>query len=86
MAEKNRPSHTIRYGSVKAVVWKNKTSNGHMFNVTVARLYKDGDEWKESTSFGSEDLPLLAKALNDCHTWIESEKAEQRASATEKAA
>lgn len=83
---KNRPVHEVRYGSVKAVIWKNKTSNGHMMNVTVARIYKDGNEWKESSSFGADELPTLAKALNDAHTWIQSQKAEQRAAATEKAA
>ena len=43
-SEKNRPAHEIRYGGIKAVIWRNQTSNGTMFNVTFARLYKDGEE------------------------------------------
>lgn len=66
----NRPVHEIRYGNVKTVIWKNQTVNGAMHNVTVARLYKDGDQWKESASFGLEDLLVLAKALTAAHTWI----------------
>ncbi len=71
---KNRPVHEIRYGGIKAVVWCNQTANGPMYNVTVARLFKDGDTWKESSGFGTDDLLILAKALNDAHTWIHSQK------------
>lgn len=70
----NKPAHEIRYGQVKAVIWKNQTAHGHMFNVTFARIYKDGDEWKESSSFGSDDLLVLAKAADDAHTWIHIQK------------
>lgn len=71
----NKPVHEIRFGHVKAVVWKNQTANGHMFNVTVARIYKEGDEWKESSSFGTDDLLVLGKALDSAHTWIFQQKA-----------
>ena len=70
----NRPVHEIRYGNVKTVIWKNSTVNGAMYNVTVARLYKDGDQWKESSSFGEGELLVLAKALGDAHTWIHENK------------
>ncbi len=39
-------------------------------NVTVTRLYKDGDLWRESQHFGRDDLLLLAKVLDQAHTWI----------------
>ncbi|HWL93124.1 MAG TPA: hypothetical protein VNT79_06290 [Phycisphaerae bacterium] len=71
----NRPVHEIRYGSVKVVIWKNETSNGHMHNVTVARIYKDGDEWKESNGFGRDDVLVLAAALEDAFKWIHAQKA-----------
>jgi len=70
-----RPVHEIRYGSVKVVIWKNETSNGHMHNVTVARIYKDGDEWKESSGFGRDDVLVLAAALEDAFKWIHAQKA-----------
>jgi len=71
----NRPVHEVRYGSVKVVIWKNETSNGHMHNVTVARIYKDGDEWKESSGFGRDDVLVLAAALEDAFKWIHAQKA-----------
>jgi hypothetical protein len=38
--------------------------------VTFARLYRDGEQWKDSSSFGREDLPLVAKVADQVHTWI----------------
>ena len=38
--------------------------------MTVGRLYKDGETWKTSESFGREDLPLVCKALDRAHTWL----------------
>ena len=74
----NKPSHVVRYGGIKAVVWQNQTSNGPMYNVTVARTYRDGEEWKESSSFGADELLTLAKALNEAHTWIFAQRARDR--------
>lgn len=68
--DKNRPAHEVRYGGIKAVIWRNTTSNGVMHNVTFARLYKDGEEWKETSGFNTEDLPIIAKLAYDVHTWI----------------
>jgi hypothetical protein len=36
----------------------------------MARLYKDGDVWKESTHFGRDDLLLTAKVIDLAHSWI----------------
>jgi len=71
----NRPAHEIRYGNIKVVIWKNQTANGSMHNVTVARIYKEGDEWKESSGFGRDDLLILATALDDAFKWIHAQKA-----------
>jgi len=69
-AKKTRPTHEIRLGRIRAAIWENETQNGTRHNVTVARLYKDGDDWKDSASFGRDDLPLVAKVLDRCHSWI----------------
>ncbi|MFO0855941.1 MAG: hypothetical protein U0640_01140 [Phycisphaerales bacterium] len=68
--QNNKPVFVSRFGAIKAVVWLNQTSVGPIHNVTVARSYKDGEDWKESGSFGTDDLLTLAKALNAAHTWI----------------
>jgi len=67
---KQKPVHEVRLGRIKAALWENDTQNGTRHNVTFTRLYKDGDQWKDSTSFGRDDLPLLAKVADMAHTWI----------------
>lgn len=67
---KQKPVHEIRLGRIKAAIWANETDNGTRHNVTITRLYKDGDEWKTSTSFGREELPLVAKVADMAHSWI----------------
>ena len=57
---KTRPVHELRMGRIRAAIWANETQNGTRHNVTVSRIYKDGDVWKDSTSFGRDDLPLVA--------------------------
>jgi hypothetical protein len=66
----NRPVHEIRLGHVKAVIWANQTDSGVRHNVSVQRLYRDGDTWATTDSFGRDDLPLLAKVADLAHTWI----------------
>lgn len=67
---KKRPVHEVRFGRIKAAIWENETQNGTRHNVTLSRLYKDGDEWKDSTSFGRDDLPLVAKVVDLAHSYI----------------
>jgi hypothetical protein len=70
---KARPVHEVRLGRIRAAIWRNETDSGVRHNVTFSRLYKEGDSWKNSTSFGREDLPLVAKVADLAHTWIYSE-------------
>lgn len=69
---KDKPSHEVRIGAIKAAIWKNDTVNGARYNTTFSRLYKDkeGDEWRSTDSFGRDDLLVLAKVANEAHTWI----------------
>ncbi len=66
----DKPVHEVRLGRIKAAIWANATQNGTRHNVTLSRIYKDGDDWKDSTSFGRDDLPLLVKVADQCHDWI----------------
>jgi len=38
--------------------------------MTFARSYKDGDEWKNATSFGRDDLLTVAEAARMAWHWI----------------
>jgi hypothetical protein len=65
-----KPVHEIRLGRIRAAIWANDTQNGTRHNVTFTRLYRDEDQWKDSQSFGRDDLPLLAKVADRVHSWI----------------
>jgi hypothetical protein len=78
-SEKNVPVAEFRINGVKAVVWKNDTRNGAMFNTKLVRVYKDkDDEWQETTSLGRDDLLIAAKALDEAHSFILAEEREAR--------
>lgn len=71
----NRPAQTIRYGAVRAAIWRNIVDHVNasrtIYSVTFSRSYKDGqNNWKETGSFGFDDLLLLAKAADESHSWI----------------
>ena len=75
MSDNNKPVYRLRYGNVVAAVWANNSQAGYFFNTTFTRIYKDGDQWGDSNSFEDRDLPNLAKAAADVHTWIYQQKA-----------
>lgn len=70
MSQNNQPIAQFKLGLVKALVWANETAGGTRHNVTFVRIYRKDDEWRETTSFGRDDLPLLAKVADQAHTWI----------------
>ena len=74
MAESQRPVHEIKLGRIRASIWANRSDRqGVWHSVTVSRLYRDGDAWKETTSFGRDDLPLVSKAAELAYGWIWSQ-------------
>lgn len=68
--QKTRPVHEVRMGRIKAAIWANETQAGVRHNVTLSRVYKDGDQWKSSDSFGRDDLLLAARVLAAASDWI----------------
>jgi len=70
MQTKQKPIHEVRLGHIKAAVWKNETETGVRYNATFSRIYKDGDSWKSTDSFGRDDLLLLGKVADEAHSWI----------------
>ena len=48
-----KPVAEVRIGRVKAAIWQNGTEERTRHNVTFSRLYKDGEQWKRTQSFGA---------------------------------
>jgi len=81
MKSKTKPIHEVRLGFIKAAVWRNETEAGVRYNATFSRLYKDGDQWASTESFGRDDLLVLAKVADQTHSWICAQSQEDQAAA-----
>lgn len=67
----NRPVHEIKLGRIRACIWSNADDRQDVwFNVWISRVYHDGDQWKTTSSFGRDDLPLVSKAAEMAYEWI----------------
>jgi hypothetical protein len=64
------PVHEIRVGMMKARIWQKRTRSGPRHTVSIVRLFRNGDVWKESSRFGRDDIPVLRLLLDKAHTWI----------------
>ncbi len=77
MPNTSKPIQEVRLGCIKAAVWKNETENGVRYNVTFCRLYKEGNQWRITESYGRDDLLLLAKVADQTHSWVLAHQQEQ---------
>lgn len=70
-ATARRPVHEIRLGRVKAAIFANQSDSGLWHNVVLKRLYRDSNgNWRSSDSFSRDDLLLIGKVCDLCHSWI----------------
>ena len=67
---KTKPAAEVRFGNIRAAIWRNEGESGPWYNVTVERSYRDGTDYKSSTSFGRDDLLILAKVADQAHSEI----------------
>ena len=74
------PEKVFRIGSASASVFANDVeTEGNrriLRNVSIQRRYRDGDEWKSSTSFGLADLPAAIRVLQLAQQHVETTEAE----------
>jgi len=80
---KNLPIHEVKLGRIRAAVWANESDAGVRYNVTFERLYHDGNTWQSTSSFGRDDLLLVAKVADLTHTWIYQANNREREDADE---
>jgi hypothetical protein len=74
------PVITFRLGRIKAAVWAQEADGRKFYNVTFARTYLDEQkQFRDSDSFGRDDLPLIGKLADQAHTFIFERLAEAKA-------
>lgn len=62
--------HEIKRGMIKAKIRGKLTKTGTHFSVSVVRVYRNGDQWKESTRYGRDDIPIIRLVLDEAFGWI----------------
>ena len=80
--QKVKPVHEIKIGRLVAAIWRNEIEGGAIrHNVTFSRLYKpEGEQWRNSSSFGRDDILLLGKLADQVHSWIYEQTSPQNGS------
>jgi len=64
------PHHVIRRGLIKVQIWKRKSKSGDRYSLSIVRLFRNGNEWKESSRFDRENPPLMRLVLDEAYTWM----------------
>ena len=67
---------------IEAAVWRNVIEGDdkkdiEVFSVSVTKSYKQGDEWKRSTSFRQHEIPVIQYALGKAYEWLMDEKTDE---------
>jgi hypothetical protein len=65
------PAHKIRNGVLQVTIWRNTSDRGIWYSAEPSRSYKKGDDaWKRSETLNADDLLPMAKLLDEAHSWI----------------
>lgn len=69
------PAYQKRIGGVRGSVWLNQNDGRTYFNTTLVRRYKDGEEWKEVSTFnGAADVVAAQEVLRCCLQFIHEQE------------
>jgi hypothetical protein len=73
-ATANKPVKVFRARGVKVSVFENMTKNGDretkFYKTTTQKVYREGEEWKTTTSLGRDDLPIARHLLQRAWEFI----------------
>lgn len=77
--EKKQPVNKIRIGNTSATIWLNEGKDGSKYHtVTIERSYsKDGKDWKNTNSYGVNDLPKVRMVSDLAYEWVYSVEAKK---------
>jgi hypothetical protein len=71
MATNNKkPTHTLRCGNIKAIIWQNISEKGPFSQRSFCGRSKISPAWRNGTSFGLNDLEALLTIAHEAKEWI----------------
>ena len=70
----SKPEKRISCGAISASIWVDrKTVEGkpvEYHSINISKAYKDGEEWKHTSAFNTEDLPKVALVATEAYKLI----------------
>ncbi|MCA9028268.1 MAG: hypothetical protein KDA86_23860 [Planctomycetaceae bacterium] len=76
----NKPEKVVRIGYVSASVFAHDVESDDtkrtLRSVNVQKRYKDGDDWKYTSSFGLAELPQAIRCLQLAQQYVEGREAD----------
>ena len=66
----NKPVAKFRARGVNVAVFENKGDNGVFYKTTLQRVYREGEEWKTTSSLGRDDLVVARYLMQKAWEWI----------------
>jgi len=67
----SKPEKKFRCGPITASIFAEaRVVNGQMvkfYSTSIDKAYKDGEQWKHTTSFAAEDLPKVALLATEAY-------------------
>ncbi len=66
-----KPVKSVKVGAIEVAVWENSSKDGNKFyTTTIERNYKNGEEWKKTSSLRNDDLPKAILALQEAYHFV----------------
>ena len=56
----NEPVAKFKDRGLELTIWENSNDENTWYSANMERSYKDGDDWKKTTSLNKSDLPKAA--------------------------
>ena len=83
----NKPEKRIRCGAISASIWVDrKTVEGktvEYHSISITKSYKDGDDWKHTNNFNTEDLLKVALVATEAYKYIKLNSSDSPAEGTD---
>lgn len=77
----SKPEKRFKCGPVSAsILAKSKTVEDEMvqfYSINIDKAYKEGNHWKHTNSFTTEDLPKVALVATEAYKYIRLSSSEQ---------
>lgn len=71
MSDSKKPVAEVRIGKIKAAIWANQREQRTDYNVTFTRVYRKDGEWRNTTSYGRDDLLVLEKVVGAAYARVQ---------------